>query len=66
VKVASRHPNPEAHVLFRLWLITSLIVAFVAASWAFGIRLTPGVDQAGFAGRDAAFSISQMDDDRGR
>ena len=46
-------------MLFRIWLITSLIVAFVAASWAFGIRITPG---PAVADRDLAIDLRVIDD----
>jgi len=49
----------EADVFFRIWLITSLIVAFVAASWAFGIRITPGPV---VADRDLAIDLRVIDD----
>jgi hypothetical protein len=53
-------------VLFRFWLLTSLIVAFVAYCGAFGIRLTGPMDQhAAYADRIAAYTVLN-DDDRGR
>lgn len=47
---------------FRFWLITSLIVAFVAYSGAFGIQLLPaaGVHPT-FADRDLGLAV--LDDD---
>jgi hypothetical protein len=51
-------------VLFRFWLITSLIVAFVAYSGAFGIQLVPVANAPGqFADRDMALRLSVIDDD---
>jgi len=49
-------------VQFRFWLITSLIVAFVAYSGAFGIQLLPaaGVPPT-FADRDLGLAV--LDDD---
>jgi len=53
-------------VRYRFWLITSLIVAFVAASWAFGIRLTPAPDAQPAFGQIAP-KLGVLDDDgRGR
>lgn len=46
-------------MFFRIWLITSLIVAFVAASWAFGIRITPAPV---LADRDLAIDLRVIDD----
>ena len=46
-------------MFFRIWLITSLIVAFVAASWAFGIRITPGPV---VADHDLAIDLCVIDD----
>jgi hypothetical protein len=53
-------------VLSRFWLVTFLIVAFVAASWAFGLRLG-GADgnYAGFADRPTA-AVFADDEGRGR
>ncbi len=53
-------------VRFRFWLITSLVVAFVASGWAFGIRLTPTLgEQPAFM--DLGLQLSGADDDgRGR
>ena len=49
-------------VQFRFWLITSLIVAFVAYSGAFGIQLLPAADvQPAFADRDLGLAV--LDDD---
>jgi hypothetical protein len=49
-------------VLFRFWLITSLIVAFVTYCGAFGIQLTPAADvQSAFAQRDPGPAV--FDDD---
>jgi hypothetical protein len=52
-------------VQFRFWLITSLIVAFVAYSGVFGIQLLPAAGvQTAFA--DRALSPALIDDDAGR
>jgi hypothetical protein len=51
-------------VLFRFWLFTSLIVAFVAYCGAFGIRLAPSVDYPPFSDRLAG--PTALDDDPGR
>jgi hypothetical protein len=52
-------------VLFRFWLITSLIVAFVVYCGAFGIRLDPAVDDhSSFA--DRYLGLAVLDDDSGR
>ena len=49
-------------VQFRFWLITSLIVAFVAYSGAFGIQLLPAAGvHATFAYRDLGLAV--LDDD---
>jgi hypothetical protein len=49
-------------VQFRFWLITSLIVAFVAYSGAFGIQLLPAADvHPTFADRDLGVAV--LDDD---
>jgi hypothetical protein len=48
-------------VLFRFWLITSLIVAFVAYCGAFGIQLAPSVDDPALANRTAGLAL--FDDD---
>jgi uncharacterized membrane protein len=49
-------------VQFRFWLITSLIVAFVAYSGAFGIQLLPAVDvHPTLADRDLGLAV--LDDD---
>jgi hypothetical protein len=51
-------------VLFRFWLITSLIVAFVAYSGAFGIQLVPAAsDPMQAAGHDLGLALF---DDAGR
>ena len=50
---------------FRFWLITSLIVAFVAYCGAFGIGLLPVADvQPGFV--DRGLPAVLLDDDGGR
>jgi len=52
-------------VQFRFWLITSLIVAFVAYSGMFGIQLLPAADvHPAFADRD--LGVALMDEDAGR
>ena len=52
-------------VQFRFWLITSLIVAFVAYSGVFGIQLLPAADvHPVFADRD--LGVALMDEDAGR
>jgi len=52
-------------VQFRFWLITSLIVAFVAYSGVFGIQLLPAADvHPAFADRDLGLAL--MDEDAGR
>jgi hypothetical protein len=49
-------------VQFRFWLITSLIVAFVAYLGAFGIQLLPAAGvQPAFADRDLGLAV--LDDD---
>jgi len=49
-------------VQFRFWLVTSLIVAFVAYSGAFGIQLLPAADvHPTFTERDLALVV--LDDD---
>jgi len=65
--LADGRSDPEARkVRYRFWLITSLIVAFVAASWAFGIRLTPAPDAQPAFGQIAP-KLGVLDDDgRGR
>jgi hypothetical protein len=47
-------------VLFRFWLMTSLIVAFVAYSGAFGIHLVPAPAQS--ADRDVGLGLAVIDD----
>jgi uncharacterized membrane protein len=55
-----RYRRPK--VQFRFWLITSLIVAFVAYTGAFGIQLLPAVDvHPTFADRDLGLAV--LDDD---
>jgi hypothetical protein len=50
---------------FRFWLITSLIVAFVAYSGVFGIQLLPAGDlHPAFADRDLGLALTG--DDAGR
>ena len=50
---------------FRFWLITSLIVAFVAYSGVFGIQLLPAAGvQTVFA--DRSLGPALIDDDAGR
>lgn len=51
-------------VLFRFWLFTSLIVAFVAYCGAFGIRLVPSAAYPAFS--DGTAGPALMDDDPGR
>ena len=52
-------------MLFRFWLFTSLIVAFVVYCGTFGIRLVPAsADYSVFSDRSAGFSW--VDDDPGR
>ena len=49
-------------MLFRFWLITSLIVAFVVISGAFGIQLVPASAPGQFADRDLGLRLSVIDD----
>jgi hypothetical protein len=51
-------------MLSRIWVITSLIVAFVAASWAFGLR--PGCLDANCAGLADPPAATAFIDDEGR
>ena len=53
-------------MLFRFWLITSLIVAFVAYCGAFGIGLAAPVDDSASADRSAGLAVFLDDDARGR
>jgi hypothetical protein len=54
-------------MLFRFWLMTSLVVAFVAYCGVFEIRLVPGADdQFPFASRAAALAVLDDGDGRGR
>lgn len=48
-------------MLFRFWLITSLIVAFVAYSGAFGIQLVPTAS-APAQGADRDLGLALFDD----
>jgi hypothetical protein len=51
-------------VLSRIWVITSLIVAFVAASWTFGLR--PGSADGSFGGFADRPATTAFLDDEGR
>ena len=51
-------------MLFRFWLFTSVIVAFVAFCGAFGIQLTPSSGDASYSSRLAGPTV--LDDDFGR
>jgi hypothetical protein len=54
-------------VLFRFWLFTSLIVAFVAYCGAFGISLVPaGAGYPSYPERAAGFTALDEDAGRGR
>jgi hypothetical protein len=54
-------------VLFRFWLITSLIVAFVVYCGAFGIRQDPAVeDHSSFADHYLGVALLEEDSGRGR
>jgi hypothetical protein len=62
-KLALRRSTSETHVFFRFWLMTSLIVAFVAFSGAFGIQLVPAANAPGqSADRDLGLSLAVIDD----
>ena len=59
---ASNTNRGGTRVQFRFWLITSLIVAFVAYSGAFGIQLLPAADvQPALANSGPAPTV--LDDD---
>ena len=49
-------------MLFRFWLITSLIVAFVAYSGAFGIQLVPADALTQSTDRDLGLGLVVIDD----
>lgn len=61
-KLALRRSTTETQVLFRFWLITSLIVAFVAYSGAFGIQLVPADALTQSTDRDLGLGLVVIDD----